>query len=209
MMAERVGGISHSGQPVPLIAKLAFSAWMLFWVTVILIHRGPQNFLWLCNMAQFILLYVMWRPNRLLLASQVGVISLVGLVWTLDLLVGLARGGESLTGFTAYMFDEELALIVRVTSLYHVGVPLLMLWLVSRLGYDSRGPWLQCGIGVIGVVGAWLFTEPHRNINWVYQPFGVEQTWMPEPLWVLVLIVAYPVVLYFPGHFLVRWVHKR
>jgi len=204
-----VTALSHSGQPIPLIAKLAFSAWMLFWVTVILIHRGPQNFLWLCNMAQFILLYVMWRPNRLLLASQAGVISLVGLVWTLDLLVGLARGGESLTGFTDYMFNEELALIVRVTSLYHVGLPLLMLWLVSRLGYDPRGPWLQCGIGVIGVVGAWLFTEPHRNINWVYQPFGVEQTWMPEPLWVLVLIGAYPLVLYFPGHFLVRWVFAR
>ncbi len=194
---------------VPRGIRLLYTGWMLFWVIVILNHQGPQNFFWLCNMAKFVALYAIWFPNRLLLSSQAGVVCLVGVVWTLDLLVGLGRGGESLTGFTDYMFDQDLALIVRVSSLYHIGLPLLLLWLVWLQGYDRRGPWLQCVIGIVGIVGAWLFTEPHRNINWVHQPFGVEQTWMAEPLWVLVLILVYPLLMYFPGHLLVRAVLNR
>ncbi len=195
--------------PIPLAARLGFSAWMLFWVTVILSNQGPQNFFWLCNMAQFIVLYAVWTGHRLLLASQAGVVCLVGLGWTLDFLIALVLGGQSPTGFTAYMFSDELSLLARATSLYHVGLPPFLLWLVWRVGYDRRGPWLQSLIGIVGVVGAWLFTEPYRNVNWVWEPFGVEQVWMPDALWVLVLIVAYPLVLYFPGHWLVRFFVRR
>jgi len=189
---------------VPLMAKVGFSLWMVFWVTVIVIHRGPQNFLWLCNISMFVTLFAIWRPGTLLLSSQVGIVTFVGVFWTLDLVVGLILG-FSPTGYTNYMFDEDLSLLVRVTSLYHVGMPFLLLWLVARLGYDHRGPYLQCLIGALGVIGASLFTEAERNINWVYRPFDIEQTWMPEPLWVLVLILVYPLVLYFPGHCLVRF----
>jgi len=189
---------------VPLIARLGFTAWMLFWLTVILNNQGPQNFFWLCNISQFIVLYVIWRPNVLLLSSQAGVVTLVGVGWTLDFIAGLLLG-FSPTGFTAYMFSDELPLLVRATSLYHIGLPFFLIWLVARLGYDHRGPLLQSLIGALAVIGAALFTEAERNINWVYQPFGVEQTWMPEPLWVLLLILAYPLVLYFPGHYLIRF----
>lgn len=189
---------------IPLSVRLGFSLWMVFWVTVILNNQGPQNFFWLCNIAQFILLYALWTENRLLIASQAGVVTLVGVGWTLDFMVGLIVGG-SLTGFTAYMFSDELSLLARATSLYHVFLPVLLVWLVRRLGYDRRGPWLQCLIGALAVIGAWLFTEPHRNVNWMYEPFGVAQEWMPDPAWALVLIIAYPVVLYFPGHFLMIW----
>lgn len=201
------GVTAHSS--IPLTARLGFTAWMVFWVTVILNNQGPQNFFWLCNMAQFIVLYAVWRRNRLLLASQAGVVCLVGLGWTLDFLIALVLGGQSPTGFTAYMFSDELSLLARATSLYHIGLPPFLLWLVWRVGYDRRGPWLQSLIGVVGVVGAWLFTEPYRNVNWVWQPFGVEQVWMPDALWVLVLIVAYPLVLYFPGHYLLQFIIRR
>ncbi|MCP1727752.1 hypothetical protein J2T60_001752 [Natronospira proteinivora] len=182
---------------------------MIFWVTVILNNQGPQNFFWLCNLAQFILLYALWAGNRLLISSQAGVVTLVGLGWSLDFFLGLLLG-DSVTGFTAYMFSDDLSLLARATSLYHVFLPLVFVWLVRRNGYDRRGPWLQSLIGAFGVIGAWLFTEPHRNVNWMYQPFGMEQTWMPDPLWAMVLIVAYPVLLYWPGHCLITWLaHRR
>jgi hypothetical protein len=64
------------------------------------------------------------------------------------------------------------------------------------------------------VVGAWLFTEPHRNINWVFMPLIVGQDWLPQPVYVLCLVLLYPLVLYLPGHFLVlallrRWQRRR
>ena len=187
---------------IPFGAKAAFSAWMVFWVPVVLWAYGPQNFFWLCNMAQFLVLYAVWTENRLILSSQAGVMTLVGAGWTLDFLIALP-GGESLTGFTAFMFDEGNPLLARAASLYHVGLPPFLLWLVYRVGYDRRGPWLQCGIGAAGIIGGWLFTEPERNINWVHEVFGMEQTWLPEPVFVLLLLGLYPLILFFPGHGLV------
>ena len=112
-------------------------------------------------------------------------------------------------GFTAYMLRDELGFLARAVSLYHIGLPPLMIWLVWRIGYDRRGPWLQCLIGAAGVIGDWLFTEPYRNVNWVWQPFGVEQVWMPDAPWVLVLVLAYPLVLYFPGYWLLLGIRRR
>jgi hypothetical protein len=186
----------------------AFTAWMAAWVPIVLWAYGPQNFLWVCNIAQFLVLYAVWRNHRLLLSSQAGTICLVGLVWTLDFTLGLFTGGRT-ASFTAYMFDAEIPLLARASSLYHVGLPLFVLWLLGRTGYDRRGPWLQSAIGGLAVVGAWLFTEPHRNVNWIYEPFGIEQAWLPTPAFVTLLVLLYPLLLYFPGHLLVRAVLRR
>ncbi len=202
----------HESRAIPLGAKLGFTAWMLFWVPVILWAYGPQNFFWLCNMAQFLVLYGVWSQNRLVLSSQAGVMTLVGAGWTLDFLIGLPLG-DSVTGFTSFMFDETNPLLARATSLYHVGLPPFLLWLVHRVGYDRRGPWLQCGIGAAGVTGGWLFTDPERNVNLVHRVFGMEQVWMPEPLFVAFLVLLYPLIIFFPGHGLtllvLRWTGRR
>lgn len=195
-------------RPVPRQAVWAFSAWMVVWVPVVLWAYGPQNFLWLCNLAQFLVLYALWRGDRLLLSSQAGLVCIVGLAWTTDFLLALATGGRS-AAFTAYMFDPVLPLPARAVSLYHVGLPIFMLWVLHRSGYDRRGPWLQTVIGAVTVAAGWLLTEPHRNINWVHAPFGIEQSWVPEPLYVAGLLVLYPVLLYVPGHWLVLAALRR
>ena len=186
----------------PVAAALAFTCWMAFWVLVVLWAHGPQNFLWLCNLAKVLLLYGVWRGDRLIVSSQAGLVCLVGLVWTLDFALGLASGGR-LANFTAYMFNPDIPLLARATSLYHTALPFFVLWLVCRLGYDRRGPWLQCLIGAPAVVGAWLWTEPERNVNWVFAPFGIEQVWLPAPIYVSCLVLAYPLLLYLPGHYMV------
>jgi hypothetical protein len=117
----------------PMGAKIGFTLWMLIWVPVILTEQGPQNFFWLCNIAQFLILYCLWSGNLLLLSSQAGTVVLVGIGWTLDVLLALALGGNSLTGFTDYMFSDELALSARLASLYHVAVPVFLLWHVRQV----------------------------------------------------------------------------
>ncbi len=184
---------------------LAFTVWMLIWVPIVLWAYGPQNFLWLCNLAQFVLLYALWRGDSLAASSQAGVVVLVGFVWTLDFTAGLMSGGR-LAVVTVYMFNPDLPLLARATSVYHIWLPVLTLWLVWRLGYDRRGPWLQSGIGAFALLGTLALTEPERNINWVWSPFGVEQVWAHDPVYVLLLLVVYPVVLYLPGHWLVKTV---
>ena len=187
---------------IPSAVAWAFSAWVLAWAAVVLWAYGPQNFLWLCNLAQFLVLYALWRDDRLVLSSQAGVVCLVGMVWTADFMLGLGTGGRG-ARITAYMFDPNLPLLARASSLYHAGLPVFMLWLLSRVGYDRRGPWLQCAIGAVAVVAGWLLTEPYRNINWVHAPFGIDQVWLPPPLYVALLPLLYPLLLYLPGHYLV------
>jgi hypothetical protein len=192
-----------SRQRIPLAMRVGFTLWMLFWAPNMLLVQGPQNFLWLCNAAMFLILYALWTDNRFILSSQAGTVVLVGLVWSLDLLVSLLAGAP-VTGLTAYMFNPELAMSVRLSSLYHVGLPPLVLWALLRTGYDVRAWRLQCALGALLVVGSWVWTEPYRNVNWVYQPFGLEHPPLPVVAWVVVLLLAYPLIIYFPGHLLVR-----
>lgn len=193
---------------LPLVARLGFTLWMAFWVPVILATQGPQNFWWLCNLAQFLILYVVWRPNRLLIASQAGTVTLVGLCWGLDFLVGLVAG-DSVTGITAYMFNPEFPLIQRASSTYHLWLPVFVLWLCRRQGYDRRGPWLQGLIGSLAIVGGWLFGDPERNLNYTQAPFGIEQTWLPQPIYIPLLCLGTALFIYVPGHFLVRWILRN
>jgi len=93
--------------------------------------------------------------------------------------------------------------------LYHIALPPWALWLVGHAGYDKRGPWLQTGIGAAAVVAARLLTEPKRNVNLVYEVFGLEFEGLPPAFVVSLLVVAYPLVLYFPGHALVMWLLRR
>ncbi len=64
---------------IPLAVRVGFTLWMVFWVSVVILNQGPRNFLWLCNLAQFVLLYAIWSGNRLILSSQAGLVTLVGL----------------------------------------------------------------------------------------------------------------------------------
>lgn len=192
------------GRPV----QIAFTLWMLLWVPVVLSSQGPQNFWWLCNLAQFIVLLALWRNDRLLISSQAGTVVLVGAIWSIDFF-GALLFGDSPFGITYYMFDDRLPLALRATSTYHLWLPLFLLWLISRIGYDRRGFWLQCGIGSLAIIGGALFGDPVRNLNYVHAPFGFEQTWMPQPVWIPVLCLATALLVYLPGHgLLLLWTRK-
>ena len=194
--------------PIPLWIKIAFTLWMAVWVWIILQSQGPQNFWWLCNVAKFLVLIGIWLNSRLLLSSQAGVIVMVGLFWTPDFVLALPMGG-SLTGITAYMFDDQLSLIQRATSLYHIWLPLFVLWLCWRQGYDGRGVYLQWLIGTLAIVCGWWFGDPARNLNYTAAPLGLEQIWLPDWAWIPLLCVLTGLVLYLPGHWLLHWIARR
>lgn len=188
---------------IPPPAQVGFTLWMLFWVPVVLVTQGPQNFWWLCNLAQFILLYSVWTSNRLLISSQAGTIVVVGAAWTVDLVAALISGSSPF-GITTYMFNEQLSAALRVTSTYHVWLPVFVLWLCRRQGYDDRGFWLQCVIGTVAILGSWVFGDAARNLNYTIAPFGIQQTWLPQALYIPVLCAGTALLLYLPGHFITR-----
>lgn len=182
---------------LPLWLKLAFTVFMLVWTPLVAATQGWQNFLWLCDVANFLVLAGLWLESRLLLSSQLVATLLIGLAWTVDLITAFYSGFHPF-GATGYMFDGTLSLALRLSSLFHIAVPILLLFAVGRLGHDRRGWRLATLIcWIVLPLTAWL-TDPERNINLIEAPFGVQQTWLPDWAYLLVCMAAYPVLVYLP-----------
>ena len=194
-----------TGRRIPLWLKLAYTAWITVWVPVYWIHNGPDNFLWMCDVANLVVAVAIWRESRLLFSSQAAGVLLVQVLWAVDFFGRLFFGVHPIGG-TEYMFDAAEPLFPRLLSLFHLAMPPLLLWGVARLGYDRRGWRLQTALIWVVLPVTFLLTGPDVNINWVWGPFGKIQHLMPPWLYLLVNMAAYPLLLFLPTHALLsRW----
>lgn len=189
---------------LPLWLKLAYTAWFVVWVPTYWLDVGPANFLWLCDVGNIVLLIALWTESRSLVsATAVGVV-LIQCLWIVDVAGRLALGVH-LIGGTEYMFDPAEPLGVRFLSLFHLWVPLLLIWLVRRLGFDRRAWKIQTVISWM-VLPLSFLADPALNLNWLWRPFGIEQTLLPPVLYMSACLVLYPLVVFLPSQFLfVRW----
>ncbi|TVP53807.1 MAG: hypothetical protein EA349_13145 [Halomonadaceae bacterium] len=183
---------------IPLWLKLLFSLWVLIWAPLYLWQLGPQNYFWLCNLANFLILAGLWRESPLLLSTQLLAVLLVGSVWTLDVGIAFITGNPPVTG-TDYMFDSDLPLWLRLLSLYHVFLPPVCVYGVYRLGYAPRALPLQTAITVLLILASYLFTDPERHINWAHPPFEALQG-LPAQVYLPLLIILLPALVYLPVH---------
>lgn len=187
---------------VPLWLKLAYTAWMMVWVPIYWQSTGPANFLWLCDVANFVVLAALWLESPLLFSSQASAMLLLQSFWMADFFTRLVAGFHPIGG-TEYMFNAAKPLLLRSLSLFHVVVPLLLVWALWRLGYDRRGWRLQTLITWV-VLPLSFLADPARNLNWLREPFGVPQTLVPPWLYLLFAMAAYPLVIYLPSHLALR-----
>ena len=191
---------SHAGR-IPPVIKLAYLLWMAVWVPIYWVFNGPENFLWLCDLANIILLFALCLESSLLMSSQAVGVLLIQLVWVLDFLSAWLLGSH-LTGGTEYMFDTGQPRWLRAMSLFHIVMPPLLLWGVYRLDYDHRGWKLQTAMAWLLLPATFLLTDPALNINWVWRPFGLEQSLLPPWAFVLFMMLAYLLVVVLPTHLL-------
>lgn len=146
-------------------------AWLAIYVPSYWLAYGPLNFLFLCNVGVMITALGLVAGSRLLVSSQAVAAPIIGLVWALDAGYRVLTG-DFLFGGTAYMWDPQYPLWTRLLSLYHLAWPLLLLWIMGRIGYDRRGVWLQTAIAGTSLAVARLFTDPALNINFAFvDPF--------------------------------------
>lgn len=193
---------------IPLWLRIAYTAWMVLWVPSYAGHYGPQNFLWLCDIANFIVLLALWTGSRLLISSQLVAVLLIGFFWTVDAGIRLVTGSH-LIGGTEYMFEAASPLYIRLLSLFHIFVPLLLLYAFLRIGYDRRGIRLQTVLTCAILPLTYFMTDPLLNINWVFGPFGKIQDTLDPLLYLGIVMTAYPVLLYLPTHHLILFIQRR
>src|ERR1017187_8237038 len=129
------GRTRRANSRIPLWLKLAWTAWVLVWAPLYWKYYGAQNFLYFCDLGNLLITFGLWLESRLILSWQAVGLLVFQTLYALDLIAALLFG-KHLTGGTEYMFDPAVPLFVRLLGLYHLAVPLLLLWAVRRLGYD-------------------------------------------------------------------------
>ncbi|GHC30093.1 hypothetical protein [Aidingimonas halophila] len=193
---------------LPWWPKWLFSLWILCWAPTYVVLLGPQNFLWLCNLANFLILVALWTESRRLMSMQLLAVLLVGTLWAVDVGTALVTGWHPIGG-TEYMFDPDHPAVTRALSLYHLILPIVASLSVWRLGFDRRAILWQTGLTWLIVPLSYAITDPERNINWVHGPFGQPQESLDPLVYLVGLMVAWPLAVYLPVQLLMiclqRW----
>jgi len=192
---------------VPLWAKILWTVWLAVWAPLYWKQYGLQNFLFFCDIGNFLVGLGLWLESPLIFSWQACGLLLFQTLYTVDL-AGAVLTGRHFIGGTEYMFDPGVPLLIRLLSLFHVVMPPLLLWAIRRLGYDRRGWRCQTLLTWI-VVPINYFWRPEHDVNWARGPFFREQHLMPDPLYLLGYLIVIPLVIYYPTHLFLSWLARR
>ena len=182
---------------LPLWLKLSYSLFLAVLVPVYWRHYGPSNFLWACDLALFLILASLWT-GRPLANSMVAIGVLpFQLAWCVDFLAG-----SRLLGMAAYMFEPDRPLFLKGLSLFHVGAPVLVVFLLCRLGYDRRALWTQTLFAWIVLLATFLLTDRADNINLAFGLGPSPQQHIDPRAFLLLWMAALPMLVFWPMHHL-------
>ena len=121
---------------IPLWFKLAYTAFVLYVMAVWWKHYGWKNFLWFSDIAFIGAVPAMWLESAPLSSVLTVAVLVPELLWNVDYVLRLLLR-RRITGLTDYMFEPERPLLLRGLSLFHVPLPLVLLWLIAAYGYDA------------------------------------------------------------------------
>ncbi|HJY05908.1 MAG TPA: hypothetical protein VJ323_06300 [Bryobacteraceae bacterium] len=186
---------------IPIWLKIAYTLFVCLLVPIYWRQYGPVNFLWFSDIALLAMVPALWFESPLLISMMALAVVLPEMAWNVDYFFRLATG-VSLIGLTSYMFDRTIPLFIRGLSLFHVVLPLLLIWMLSQLGYDGRALLWQTLVAVMVLPLSYFLSNPRENVNWVYGFGETPQTRVPAPLFVLFLMLLFPLGVYLPTHLL-------
>jgi hypothetical protein len=194
---------------IPLWLKIACTIFVVVMVPTYLREYGPTNFLYFCDVALLLTVAALWLENSFLASLAAVGILLPQIVWVLDVATHLV--GLKITGMSDYMWDESIPRFTRAISLFHGWLPILLFYLVRRLGYDARAfrMWVMLAWVLMLVCFFWM-PEPGSvpegskqpvNIDYVYGFSSKEpQHWMGKYPWLLLMMAGLPALIWWPTH---------
>src|SRR5262249_47370218 len=104
-----------------------------------------------------------------------------------------------LFGGTEYMWDGRVPLPVRLASLFHLALPVVLIAALRRLGYDRRALVLQTGITAALLVAARLLSTG-KNLNYAFRDPLSGRGPGPPALHVALTLAGYVGLVYLPTH---------
>ena len=190
----------------PLVRWFAL-LWLAVWLPVNVYAWGWQNMMHFCDIGAIIACIGIWKQDSLLVSSQTIGALFVGVLWILVIAWRLAAG-QHLFGGTEYMWDTHYALWIRLMSTFHIWLPLLLLWVMRKIGYDRRALALQSVIAAVLLVFS-RYLPPSLNMNYAFRDPLLHRAWGPAPVQLAVILAGTVVLLYRPTHVLLRWMYPK
>ena len=185
-----------SANKLPAGLRWGSVVWLVVWTPTYWRYWGAANFLHLSDISVFLSCAGFFFESPLLITSQAVASPAVDAVWALDWLWHLAFN-RPLLGGTEYMFDGHYPLWVRSLSLFHLFLPVLLIWATQRVGYDRRGWLLQAAVA-LPIFIASRFTNPAVNTNYAFRDPFLHRQWGPAPIHILVAFAFMIAVVYVP-----------
>lgn len=184
---------------IPLYIKLAYTALVLIVILVYWKSWGPKNFLWFSDVAFFGLAVALWIKSPLIASIMIVMTILVEVAWHVDLLINLVVG-KSPFGITDYMRNDDQPLFVRLLSMFHTPMLVLMIYLLAIWGYIPEGFYYAMMLAVLVFFLTWL-AKPQENINWIYGFKGINRKSLGK-YYLVIIIAGYLFLFVLPTHFL-------
>ena len=189
---------------IPLWIKLSYTAFAAVTVAVYAVRYPLWNFLWFSDIALIATVPALWLESSLLAGMMLVGVLLPELLWNAAFF-GRFLTGKRLFGLTDYMFDSAKPRYLRAISLFHVFLPLLLLWMVARLGYDSRALIGQTALAWIVLPLTYRLADPKvENVNWVFGWTAAPQQRIPPLAYLGLMMFAFPLFIYIPTHLLLQ-----
>jgi hypothetical protein len=193
---------------IPLWIKVAYTLMVATIVPVYFVHYGALNFLWFSDIALIVTGIALWDENRLLASMMAVAVLLPEALWNISFFARLL-GGVRVSGLADYMFDGAIPLWIRGLSLFHIPMPLALLWMLHTLGYDSRALPAQTALAWVVFPVTYVLSDPKDNINWVFGPGPRPQRRLPPRVYLALLLIVFPLIVYVPTHVLLRVLFGR
>ena len=122
---------------IPLWFKVAYTVFVVIIVAIWLRHYGWRNLLWFSDIALIGAVPAFWLEDARIASVLAVAVLLPEMLWNVDL-AGRLLLGRRISGLTDYMFEQDRPLVLRRLSLFHVPLPLVLLWLLAAHGYAER-----------------------------------------------------------------------
>jgi len=188
---------------IPTWFKLSYTVFVVVVVAIWLRYYGWRNLLWFSDIALIGAVPAFWLGDARIASVLAVAVLLPEMLWNVDL-AGRLLLRRRISGLTDYMFEKDRPLILRRLSLFHVPLPLVLLWLLAAYGYAE--PIALPGAIVLAAVVLPIsraVSTPEKNINWSWG-LGPVQSPLPAYLYVLLLFLGFVVLVFVPTHAILR-----
>ena len=188
--------------------KIALQLFLLILIPAYWYNYGSANFLWLSDVGLFLTYIGLVYKSRLVMSMAFVGVFLYETTWFIDFVYHLMFG-KSIFNIVDYMFDPDLAIWLRGLSLFHLATPCIWLYYAKKWGYEPKALYYFVVLYWLDLLAVYFFTVPADNINWVFMPYFYNWQAFPPLLWLILLMLLIPVLMFLPTHYLAMRFFKK